>query len=49
MTEVVEQESVADSETSCFDLSYSSSEFEDDNNSNYDDRLDGGIQTCLFL
>ena len=43
MTEVVEQENGSDSETSCLDLSYSS-EFEDDNNSNYDDRLNGGIQ-----
>ena len=34
-----------DSETSCLDLSCSSSEFEHDNNSNYDDRLDGGIES----
>ena len=47
MTEVVEQGSASDSETSCLDLSYYL-EFKDDNNSNYDDSLDGGRQPYLY-
>ena len=47
MTEVLEQESASDSEASCFDLSYSSSKFESDNDGN-NDRLDGGIQPYLY-
>ena len=46
MTEVVEQENASDSETSCLDLY--SSEFEDDNNSNYDDRLNDGMERYLY-
>ena len=48
VTEIVKQESASNSETSCLDFSCSSSEFKDDNSSNYDDRLDGGIQPYLY-
>ena len=48
MTDIVYKESDFDADTSCLDLSYSSSEFEDDNNSKYDDRLDGGIQSYFM-
>ena len=44
---MTEQESVYDSETSYLDLSYSL-EFKGDNDGNYDDRLDGGIQSYLY-
>ena len=40
--------SASDSETSCLDLSYSSSEFESVNDGNNDNRLDIGIQPYLY-